>query len=213
MNAMTFDQFLHLLDSMKWPVVFLAVALVVIFLFRAQFAVFLSRVTSIGKGGLKIEPATGQQSQPDRSKPAQELIRTLDSAALLEQERLIKSDLERRGLEHTGETIEVLVRYLATYQLAVAFEEIYRLIFGSQIYLLKRANESRIISQATVEEHFRHTQTLFPGLADWNVDGYMAFLLTRGLLQRSGENYTITLLGTEFLGWMIKIGAAEYRPW
>src|SRR5437870_579320 len=104
---MTFDQFLRLLDSLKWPAVFLAITLVVVFLFRAQLATFFSRVTSIGKGGLKIEPATGQQTQPDRSKQAQELMRALDSAALVEQERLIKADLERRGLEHTGETIEV----------------------------------------------------------------------------------------------------------
>jgi hypothetical protein len=209
---MTFDQFLRVLDAVKWPVVFLAVALVVIFLFRAQLATFLSRVTSIGKGGLKIEPVTGQQTQPDRSKQAQELMRALDSAALLEQERVIKADLEKRGLEHTGETIEVLVRHLASFQLAVVFEEIYRLIFGSQIYVLKRANESRILSRASVEEHFRNTQTLFPGLADWDVDHYMSFLLTRGLLQRVGEDYAITPFGTEFLGWMVRIGAGEFKP-
>ena len=104
------------------------------------------------KEGLKIGPATGQQSQPDRTKQAQELMRALDSSALLEQERLIKADLEKRGLEHTGETIDVLVRHLAGYQLAVAFEEIYRLIFGSQIYILKRANETRVLTGASVEE-------------------------------------------------------------
>ena len=103
---MTFDQFMRLLEVLKWPVVFLALALVVILLFRTQLATFFSRITSIGKEGLKIGPATGQQSQPDRTNQAQELMRALDSSALLEQERLIKADLEKRGLEHTGETID-----------------------------------------------------------------------------------------------------------
>jgi len=209
---MTFDQFMRLLDVLKWPVVFLALALVVILLFRAQLAAFFSRVTSIGKEGLKIGPATGQQSQPDRTKQAQELMRALDSSALLEQERLIKVDLEKRGLEHTGETIDVLVRHLAGYQLAVAFEEVYRLIFGSQIYILKRANETRILTRASVEEHFSHTQTLFPTFAEWDVDQYMSFLLNRGLLQRTSTDYLITTLGMEFLGWMVRMGAGEYKP-
>src|SRR5258708_5188268 len=97
---MTFDQFVSLLNVLKWPFVGLAVALVVIFLFRAQLAIFFSRVTSIGKEGLKTGPITGQQTQPDRSKQAQELMRAFDSAALVEQERLIKADLEKRSLDH-----------------------------------------------------------------------------------------------------------------
>jgi hypothetical protein len=209
---MSFEQFVSLLDVLKWPVLVLVVALVTIFLFRAQLAIFFSRLTSIGKGGLRAGPSTGQQTQPARSQQAQELMRAFDSAALVEQERIIKSDLERRGLEHSGETIEVLVRYLAQSQLVVAFEEIYRLIFGSQIYLLKRVNENRTLNRAAIEAHFSHTQTLFPAFADWNVDAYMSFLLTRGLLQRSGDDYLITVLGMEFLGWMVRIGAAEYKP-
>lgn len=209
---MTFDQFTALVNVLKWPVVFLAVALIVIFLFRAQLAIFFSRVTSIGKEGLKTGPVTGQESQPERAKQAQELMRALDSIALVEHERLIKADLQKRGLDHTGETIDVLVRYLAGSQLAVAFEEVYRIIFGSQIYILKRANESRVLSRTAVEAHFRHTQTLFPEFADWEVDRYMSFLLTRGLLQGSGDDYAITALGTEFLAWMVRIGAGENKP-
>jgi hypothetical protein len=209
---MTFDQFVRLLDVLKWPVVALAVALVMIFLFRAQLATFFSRVTSIGKEGLKTGPVTGQQTQPDRAKQAQELMRAFDSAALVEQERVIKADLERRGLEPTGETIDVLVRYLAQSQLTVSFEEIYRLIVGSQIYILKRANENRVLKRPAVEEHFRHTQTLFPAFVDWDVDHYMSFLLTRGLLQHTGDDYIMTTFGVEFLAWMVRIGAGEYKP-
>jgi hypothetical protein len=209
---MTFDNFLHLLDTLKWAVVVVTLALVVIFLFRAQFSVFLSRVTSISKAVLKTGFVTDQQNEPSRSWQVQELMRAFDSAALLGQERTIKADLEQRGLEHTGETIDVLIRYLAQSQLIVIFEEIYRIIFGSQIYILKRANENRVLNRTVVEGHFQHTQTLFPQFAEWDVDRYMSFLLDRGLLQRTGDNYFITLLGQEFLGWMVRIGAAEYKP-
>ena len=209
---MTFDQFIRLLDAIKWPVAFLAFALVVILLFRAQLAVFFSRVTSIGKEGLKTGPVTGQQIQPDRTKQAQELMRVFDSAALVENERLIKADLEKRHLEHTGETIDVLVRYLAQSQLTAAFEEIYRNRIWQSDLSSKRANENRVLNRTFVEEHFRHTQTLFPVFVDVDVDRYMSFLVTRGLLQHTSSDYLITIMGSEFLGWMVRVGAAESKP-
>jgi len=136
-------------------------------------------------------------------------MRALDSPALLEQERLIKADLQKRGLEHEGDTVDVLVRYLAQSQLTVIFEEVYRLIFGSQIYILKRINESRALKRSVVEEHFRYTQTLFPVFADWDTDRYMLFLLGRGVVVFANEEYIITTLGMEFLAWMIRVGATE----
>ena len=214
---MTFDQFVRLLDILKWPLVVLLLGLIAIFMFRSQFAAFLSRLTSIGKEGLKAAPAVAnQQNQPDRNKEVQDLMRALDSAVVVAQERLIKADLEKRGLDHAGETINVLVRYLANCQLTVASEEVYRLIFGSQIYILKRANESRVkskLKRSVVEEHFRHTQTLFPAVfTDWDTDRYMSFLLARRVLLYANDEYTITPFGAEFLAWMGRVGAIENKP-
>src|ERR1044071_5984694 len=118
---MTFDEFIRLLDVIRWPVVAFVLVLLAILLFRTQLAAFLSRVTSIGKEGLKTTPAVNQQVEPNRGKEAQELMRALDSPALLEQERAIKTDLQKRGLEHEGHTVDVLVRYLALSQLTVLF--------------------------------------------------------------------------------------------
>ncbi len=63
----------------------------------------------------------------------------LDTSPLSsEVEKLIYSDLQRRNLETSGDTVKVLVRHMAATQLALEFEQKYNLILGSQIYLLKK---------------------------------------------------------------------------
>ena len=63
----------------------------------------------------------------------------LDTSPLSsEVEKLIYSDLQRRNLETSGDTVKVLVRHMAATQLTLEFEQKYNLILGSQIYLLKK---------------------------------------------------------------------------
>jgi hypothetical protein len=210
---MTFEQFVQLLEILKWSAVFFVLILIAILLFQAQLAGFLSRVTSIGREGLKAAPAVAnQQNQADPNKEAQDVLKALDSPMLLEQEQAIRTQLEKQGIQNAGEKVDLLVRYLAICQLVVTFEETYRLIFGSQIYILKRVNESKVLKRSVVEEHFRHTQKLFPAFTDWDADRYMSFLLTFHLLQYQNEQYAITPFGIEFLTWMARVGAAENKP-
>jgi hypothetical protein len=237
---MTFDQFVQLLNILKWPLVVFILILLAILLFRNQLAAFLSRIESIGKEGLKATPAVNQQNPPDRNKEPisdtlgriavrdntrelevkgkdakpQDLMRALNSPVLTEQEQVIKADLEKHGLEHEGETINILVRYLANAQLTVAFEEVYRLIFRSQIQILRRVNESQVLKRSVVEEHFHQTRALFPAaFADWDVDRYMSYLLGHRVLRHEkNDEYAITLFGIEFLAWMARVGATENKP-
>jgi hypothetical protein len=134
-----------------------------------------------------------------------------DSPIVLEQEQAIRTHLEKRGIQNTGEKVDLLIRDLAICQLVVSFEETYRLIFGSQIYILKRVNESKLLKQSVVEEYFRNTQKLFPAFTDWDADRYMSFLLTFHLLWYQSEQYAITPFGIEFLTWMARVGAACNR--
>ena len=99
------------------------------------FGALLDRTTSVGKDGLKTSPPTGQTTQEiDKVKQARELVEALTSPVIREREEQIRKDLKGKGLDDNSETVNVLIRYLATTQLIVTFEEIYRVIFGAKYF-------------------------------------------------------------------------------
>ncbi len=134
----------EILKIVIWPAVTIGCVIFACVYFRKQLSALLDRTTSVGKDGLRASPPTGQTTQDiDRVRKAQELVEVLTSPVVREREELIRKELKEKGLEDQSETVKVLTRYLATTQLIVAFEELYRTIFGSQIFLLKAANENR----------------------------------------------------------------------
>ena len=89
---------------------------------------------------------------------------------------------------------------------------VYRLIFGSQIFLLKKLNE--VAGQGKpiefVATYFEHVKNLFPKqLGDWSLEQYLAFLIGRSLITTKGNIFHITNLGVEYLTWMIRNGRGE----
>jgi len=205
----------EILKVVAWPVAVIGCFVFACIYFRKQMCALLDRTTSVGKDGLRASPPTGQTTQElDKVRQAQQLVEALTSPAIREREDLIRKELKERGLEEATETEKVLVRYLATTQLIVAFEELYRIIFGSQIFLLKAANENRAggLSEAFVIEHFANAQRYFaPTFDQWKPENYVNFLLTSGLLIKTGSSFAISHLGVDFLEWITKIGAPERK--
>jgi len=204
-----------IIKALAWPVAVLAFFIFVCIFFRKHVATLLDRTTSVGKEGLKTALPRGQSTQEiDRLKQSQELVEALTSPVLREREELIRAELMKRGLDESGETVKVLIRYLATAGLINTFEELYRIIFGSQIYVLKSANENRAsgVSEEFIDQHFNHVCQLFaPTYNAWNRDQYMDFLLKSNLMVRDAGFFKITNLGVEFLGWITRIGALEKK--
>jgi hypothetical protein len=205
----------EIIKVVAWPVAILVCFIFACICFRRHIAALLDRTTSVGKDGLKTVIPTGQSTQEiDRLKQSQELVEALTSPVLREREGLIRAELKKRGLDESGETVKVLIRYLATAGLINTFEELYRIIFGSQIYVLKSANENRPsgVSEEFIDQHFDQIRRFFaPTYDDWNRDQYMDFLLKLNLMVREAGFYRITNLGVEFLGWMTKVGAIEKK--
>lgn len=205
----------EILKVIAWPVAVVVCFAFACIYFRKHLAALLDRTTSLGKEGLKASPPTGQTTREiDKVKQARELVEALTSPVIREREEQIIKELKDKGLEDNSETVKVLVRYLAVTQLIVTFEEQYRVIFGSQIFLLKTANENRAagLHERFVQDHFSHVQKIFdPAFNHWNADNYVHFLLTSNLLRKDGEFYGITNLGVDFLEWITKVGAPERK--
>lgn len=163
--------------------------------------------------------ASDQKTDPKADKEEVEklLAAVGDSIVIQEQVTKINADLESRGLSLEGDAVKVLVKHLAGTQLLLAFEQVHSLVFGSQIYLLKKLNESVGEGKALefVWAHVDHVKSLYvtSSLAKWDYEQYLAFLYSQQLIVK-GENQKIhiTNLGVEYLTWIIRNGRREDNP-
>lgn len=206
----------EILKSLGWPHFAFVFALVCIILFRSQLAGLLTRITSIDKSGIKAQSAPEAQREEKKKEAVQELLLAIGNSIVLQDiETRIRQDLHNRGLETDGDSSKVLIRHLAATKILLEFEQIHNLIFGSQIFLLKRLNEvaGQGKPEAFVVAHFEHVKTLFPdSFQDWNLAQYLEFLFARVLILRNNDVYHITNLGVEYLTWIARNGRREDNP-
>jgi len=102
---------------------------------------------------------------------------------------------------------------LAATQLALDYEHIHNLIFGTQINLLKRLNE--VVGQGRSGDYMANflveVKAIFPELADWTLDKYLTFLSTNNLITINEGGYHITNKGVDYLTWISRTGHSEDR--
>jgi hypothetical protein len=104
---------------------------------------------------------------------------------------------------------------LAGSKILLEFEQIYGLIFGSQIELLKKLNEvvGQGLKMEDVISQYEHVRELFKDiLGKWSIEQYMTFLFNRLLVTVDGDTCHITNLGVEYLTWMTRNGRSENKP-
>lgn len=206
----------EILKSLGWPHFAFLFALACVVLFRSQLAGLLTRITSIDKSGIKAQAAPEAQREEKKKEATQELLLAIGNSIVLQDiETRIRQDLENRGLETGGDTPKVLIKHLAATKILLEFEQIHNLIFGSQIFLLKKLNEvaGQGKPEAFVVSHFEHAKTLFPGsFRDWNLGQYLEFLFARILILRNNGVYHVTNLGVEYLTWIARNGRREDNP-
>jgi len=216
---MMFSDILPFVEALKWPGVALVCFGVGIVVFKRQVAAFLGRVDSVGKDGLKATPLTQPEQQAkqelerEKRQNVQELSQAFSSPAVRERENLIKAELQKRHLEHSGDTVEILVTHLAHALIALHFEQTYRIMFGSQIYILKQANTKGMVTEAELVAHFEHIKKLFaPAFDTWTVESYILYVVNSGLLKKESGAYVLTGLGFEFLPWIVRRGYTDTPP-
>jgi hypothetical protein len=205
-----------IIKTLGWPHLTFLFAVFFVLLFRKPLLGLISRITSIDKSGIKALQAPEAQREEQKKESVQQLLLAIgDSIVLRDIEGRIKTDLSERGLDTNGDTIKVLIKHLAATKILLEFEQIHNLIFGSQIFLLKKLNE--VAGQGKpmefVESHFEHMKGLFTELlGGWSLEQYLAFLSARSLITTHGNIFHITNLGVEYLTWMVRNGRGEEKP-
>ncbi len=206
---------IKLLSSFGWPHVTLIFALIFILVFKKAIREFIGKIKSVGKEGLKTESIQTAEVEKKRKQAVEELMEFGDSNVTNKFETFIRDDLKKRGLDTDSDTEKVLIRHLAATQLALDFEQIYNIIFGSQIFLMRKLNEAagKGVDFELIKSHFENVQELFnEELGHWTVEEYLSFLFGRFLITVEDDNYHVTIKGVDFLIWLTKTARSEKRP-
>lgn len=207
---------MEILSAITWHHLAFLFALAFIAIFRQPLSELIRRTTKIGKDGLSAGPAPDAQREKFDPAAVQQLLDVIgNSIVIADIEGRVKAELKQKGLSAEGDSIKVLIRHLAGTQLLLSFEQIHNLIFGSQIFLLKKLNE--VAGQGRplsfVCSHIDHVKTLYPdALGEWSYDQYLEFLFGRILIIRHEDQIHITNLGVEYLTWLARNGRSENNP-
>lgn len=204
---------IKILSSLGWPQITLIFGILFMFFFRKPITEFIGRIRKVGKEGVTTDTPPEMQSLDQRKKAVQELMNTSDSIVLREQEESIIKDLSSRGLETEDDSVKILTRHLAATQLALDYEQIHNLIFGSQISLLKRLNE--VVGQGRpkeyMDDYLSKVKTMHQELNTWTLDLYLDLLFKRTLITNVNGKYHITNKGVDYLTWVVRNGRTEDR--
>ncbi len=195
-----------------WPLVSLIFGIVFMYMFRSHIGGFISRIRSAGKDGVKLDETPDAQLEEQKKEIVQALMDIGSSQLRDEVEIIIFSDLKERNLDTEGDTVKILVRHLAATRMALDFEQIYSLIFGSQIYLLKKLNEvaGQGKSMSFVDGYFKQVKTIEPEFYQkWELSDYVEYLHSRSLVTQDASQVHITVKGQEFLVWLARSGRRE----
>lgn len=206
----------EVLNAITWQHLVFLFFLVFIFVFRGPIATLLPRIKKIGKDGVTTESSPEVQLEKHDPEAVQQLLDVVGTSIVISDiEKNIKDDLIQRGLEANSDTAKILIRHLAGTRLLLSFEQIHSLIFGSQIFLLKKLNvvagQGRSIE--FVHAHIDHIKSLYSDqLSTWSYEQYLAFLYGKTLIIRDGNTVHITNLGVEYLTWIARNGRKENSP-
>ena len=220
------------LKYLSWPIAVVILVFVIVLVLRRPLSEVLHRGgLRIGREGLTIDQASAAAAATLQSEaPPVDSAFALDrdteqrlthvkqagvSPIVLEQQNRIRADLEKLRLTcNKDEAITILVQHLALYQLYYAAERIYRVIFGSQIRILKSLNLYGPTRISEIQAVYENAKNEFPKAYEaYPFPAYLNFLKTSNLAGTSDEiMYSITPLGKAFLQWIAMEGVSENKP-
>jgi len=199
-----------ILAVLVWPGVVLILGLVGLGLFKAQLRQFIGRAQSIGKGWL-VAANVSQQSAVVQSPETLAFLNQFSGELLRLQEESIREDLATKKLDAPGDVEKVLVRALAATQIALHFEQIHAVIWDGQIQLLETLNSTpegiaETLIADVYEKEFRAKR---PFYTNTDFVAYLAWLFDKTLIRSEEGLLQLTVLGREFLKWMVDNGKSK----
>jgi hypothetical protein len=208
------ETFMKILEMFKWPLAVVAIGVVFIVCFRQCIAAFINRAIRLKYPGGEIQ-AGPQSQEPAEIKvgSAEKLLQALDSPILLDAEKAIRDILTREGITTPEDKEKVLIRHLAAAHLNFVFTRIDFQIYLSQLKILEFLNSNPTAPKQMAKDVYNEAVTVYPEvLKNYPFEKYLGFLTTNNLILEREETLSITLVGREFLTFLVRTARnAVYR--
>lgn len=201
------------MEPFAWPAAVVILGLAGMLIFRRPLLGFFSRTTSLAVWKGKVEVSAAPQVTA-QSEGNEELMKAFDNALLVVDEQAINADLEKRGLAGRITAIPVLVRHLAAARIALHFERAYSIVWGSQLAILQHVNTlgETGASMESLKPFYLQAAATYPQIYQkYAFEAYMGFLASQMLVEIKKDHAFITLVGREFLRWLIGEGRTLYK--
>lgn len=204
---------IDLIDAAIWPVLIGGA----LFYFRADIKALFPRIRQFGMSGVTVD---APPQQPQAITPTE----TPSSIALFSEyvaPELLK--LSRDAIAHTvpptmtdtdAAKKDFYLNAAATLNVLLNFERNYRIIFGSQIALLKTTNEQMSLSENNARILYDNAARAFPepyAQAEITFDKWLNFPIGTGLLTREGDKLQLSPFGRGFLRYMVEYRLSENK--
>ena len=198
----------ELVKAIAWPAAVFGLG----FMFRADFRSLFPRLTKAGATGFEFDPGKQLLIAAFRGelKDLPGLPRTPTIAAL---ETQLHTELELLDPE---KRTDLLIRHLAQARLSVRFEQVYRLIFGSQISGLRALDTAAggAASRAEAVAFFDSVKLKHPDFYEKNIfEEWIRFPIGAGLMEERGSDFAITEYGRDFLKYLTATKLPEDKAW
>lgn len=209
-----YSTYFEITKILIWPIV----TIIVILILKKTIINLLNRINKIGFAGVAAE-AVQQKENSERIIPEQGRKNQIKNEVLekglgvfskhtLERASNIVDDESKvKTFENNEDKVEILHKYSQALYLILNFERFYNSIFGSQLYILERAN-THAENRESLKRFYDSAVKTYPEFySNYSYDQYLDFLILRDLIIFDDENNcSITWLGRDFLKFLVETG-------
>ncbi len=137
----------------------------------------------------------------------------MNVASVQFREAMVRSELARVGFElNDTETADILIRQYSVQYTISSFEKAYRLIFGSQIAAVEFANVNGPVAENILRIFYDSVIEREPEFyATFSFEQWLSFLLNHGLIFRNDAAFAISIIGKDFLKWLVDEGLPKNK--
>ena len=145
-----------------------------------------------------------------RLKEIEDYLNTISSHSTITWENSIREDLDHMKIDESRQ-IEILIKSLASAQGTLNYENIHRVIWGSQLSLLRHLNTtSKGSSLEVLKVFYDEGSVRAPDMyANYSFEQYLAYLTACNLIEKHDNCYLITQLGVDYLGYLTLYGIGD----
>lgn len=197
------------MDALAWPGAAVVFGVFFVVMFRKNVSRLLDRTKSVGKEGLVAYDEQQKQAALMQPDAITQFLEGYHSPLLLEVERNINAELEKRGLTSPPDANKALRKSLGAMMIEYLFEKTENSIWGSQIEALTFLNGRAPLPTPTeeLEVYFTKAAAAYPRLyEDRTFQDWLAYLTQQLFVGVNEHGATITLRGREYLKWRVDQG-------